>query len=81
MSMTQCQQMLLDKYKVNSEEDKMIMMAVGIGAKEYDFEEEVMEFLTSHPEATLKELYDFAKPFFPELVIVDDDEMDEDDEQ
>lgn len=75
--------MMIERYsgKIETKEDEMNATAVFLGASAYDFEEEVMEFLTSHPEATLKELYDFAKPFFPELVIVDDDEMDEDDEQ
>ena len=72
--MTQLQQMLSEKYAKDgpaSKEASMILLSVGMGAKEFGFEEEVMEYLRSHPDATLQELDAFAAPFFPELVMED----------
>lgn len=70
--MTQLQQMLLDRYAKDgpaSKQDSMILLSIGMGAKEFDFEKEIMKYLEDHPHATLKELDDFAAPFFPEIVI------------
>gem|GEM_PF-6932304 len=50
----------------------MILLSVGMGAREFGFEKEIMEYLHSHPYATLQELDDFAAPFFPEIVIEGD---------
>lgn len=73
--LTKCQQMLIDRYgkagPVNKQ-DRMVLLAVGMGAKEFGFEKEIMEYLQSHPYATLQDLDAFAEPFFPEIVIEDD---------
>lgn len=72
--MTQLQQMLIEKYAENgpaSKEDSMILRSVGMVAREFGLEEEIIEYLRSHPDATLQELYAFAAPFFPELVMED----------
>lgn len=70
------QQALLDRYsaKTRTHEEKMLLVEVGIGPKEYGFEDEMMEYLRSHPNASLEELQKYAEPFFPELEIVDDEE-------
>lgn len=70
-SLTKLQQMLVDRYIKNepvSKQDSMILLAVGMGAREFRFEEEVIEYLNSHPHATLQELDAFAEPFFPKIV-------------
>ena len=68
--LTPCQEILLERYsgQIKSEEEKMIMLSVGMGAKEFGFETEIIEYLESHPRATLKELDSFAAAFFPEIV-------------
>lgn len=73
--MTRLQQMLIEKYAKDgpaSKEDSMILLSVGMGAKEFDFEDEIIAYLDKHPNATLKELDEYAEPFFPEIVIEDD---------
>lgn len=70
-SLTKLQQMLAERYIKDgalSKQDSMILLAVGMGAKEFGFEGEIIEYLRSHPYATLQELDDFAAPFFPEIV-------------
>lgn len=73
------QQLLLDRYsaKVETYEEKMLLIEIGIGPKEYGFEDEMMEYLRNHPNASLQEVQNYAEPFFPELEIVDDDDLDE----
>lgn len=81
--MTQLQRILIDKYAPNGpkcKQGRMALLSIGMGAREYGFENEILEYLKVHPYATLRELEDFAEPFFPEIEIVDDDEMDEEDE-
>lgn len=39
-----------------------------MGAKEFGFEDEIIEYLNAHPHATLQDLDSYAKPFFPEIV-------------
>ena len=73
--LTKLQQLLVERYVKNepvSKQDRMVLLSVGMGAKEFGFEDEVMEYLQSHPYATLEELDAFAEPFFPEIVIEDD---------
>ena len=72
---TRLQQMLIEKYAKDgpaSKEDSMILLSVGMGAKEFDFEDEIIAYLDKHPNATLKELDEYAEPSFPEIVIEDD---------
>jgi len=78
--MTECQKMLVRKYadKIESKSDEMVLLAVGMGANSFNFEQEIMEFLSQRPEATLQELDEYARRFFPEIEIVDD-ELDEED--
>lgn len=69
--LTKLQQMLVERYVKDgplSKQDSMILLAVGMGAKEFGFEEETIEYLRSHPYATLHELDVFTEPFFPEIV-------------
>ncbi|MBM6871221.1 hypothetical protein [Pseudoflavonifractor phocaeensis] len=69
--MTQLQQVLIDRYGKEgavSKQDSMTLLSVGMGAKEFGFEREILDYLEQHPSATLKELDAFAAPFFPEIV-------------
>ena len=73
--LTKLQKILVERYVKEgplSKQESMILLAVGMGAKEFGFEEEIIEYLQSHPSATLQELDDFAEPFFPEIVEEDD---------
>jgi len=77
--LTKCQQLLTDKYLdgVKSKKDEMMFLSVGMGANSFGFEEKIIDYLNLHPKATLQELDQYAKQFFPELVIEDDeDEVD-----
>ncbi len=78
---TEYQKLLLDRYLEDSltERERGILIGVGIGPKEFGFEDEMMDFLHNNPDATLQELDEYAKQFFPEIEIVDDDELDEED--
>lgn len=69
--LTKLQQMLVTRYVKDeplSKQDSMILLSVGMGAREFGFEEEIIEYLSSHPYSTLRELDKFAEPFFPEIV-------------
>lgn len=68
--LTEYQQLLLDKFlPTMQEQDKGLLFALGAGPKEFGFEQDVLNYLKTHPHATLQELNDFASPFFPEIVI------------
>lgn len=72
--MTQLQMMLLEKYAKDepwSKKESMVLLSVGMGAREFGFEEEIIAYLNAHPNATLQELDEYAAPFFPEIIIVD----------
>lgn len=78
--MTQLQQMLTDRYAPDgpkSKNDSMILLSVGMGAREFGFEDEIMEYLHTHPHATLEELEKFAGPFFPEIIEEDESQEEE----
>lgn len=70
------QQLLLDRYldMAKNEQDRGVLIGLGIGPKEYGFEGEMLEYLEKHPDATLQELDDYAAGFYPELIVEDDDE-------
>ena len=71
---TEYQQMLLDKFLPSmSEKDRGLLFALGAGPKEFGFEQEMLDYLKAHPNATLQELDDFAAPFFLEIVIIDEE--------
>jgi len=76
--LTKCQKMLEERYldKLKSKEDDTIYLSIGMGANSFGFEEEIMEYLEAHPDATLQELDQYAEQFFPELVVEGDDDED-----
>lgn len=70
---TEYQQLLLDKFLPSMrEKDIGLLFALGAGPKEFGFEQEMLDYLKAHPNATLQELEDFATPLFPEIVIEDE---------
>ncbi len=78
--LTEYQQLLMDRYAGTGKSDyeRTCLISLLLGPTEYDFEDEMLEYLKAHPNASIQELDDYAAPFFPELEIVDDDELDED---
>lgn len=60
--------------------DRNDVLGIIAYSEEVEMEEEVLDFLRSHPDATLRETTDyvFADADKMEMEIVDDDEMDED---
>lgn len=75
-NVSEYQKLLLDRYstKVKTYQEKMLLVEVGIGPKEYGFEDEMLEYLRSHPNASIQAVQKYAEPFFPEMQIVDDDQ-------
>ena len=70
---TEYQNLFFERFLPTREKEKIgRMFALCVGPKEFGFEPEMLEYLQTHPHATLKELEDFSAPFFPEIVIEDD---------
>ena len=72
-SFTEYQKLFLDRFLPAKKDGEIgLMFALGAGPKEFGFEPEMLEYLQTHPHATLKELEDFSMPFFPEIVEEED---------
>lgn len=70
---TEYQKLFFDRFLPGKKDGEIgLMFGLCAGPKEFGFEPEMLEYLKTHPYATLKDLDDFAAPFFPEIVIEDD---------
>lgn len=78
LNLTEYQQLLMDRYAGTAANkfEEGCLISLLLGPKEYDFEAEMLEHLKAHPNASIVELDEYADQFFPELEIVDDDELD-----
>lgn len=76
--LTEVQRLLIELYwpKAQTSKEKNILTVLGIGAKFYGIEKEVLSFIKNHPDAEISELGDFLPPE-EELEIIDDDELDD----
>ena len=66
---TEYQELFFNRFLPTKKDSEIgLMFALSVGPKEFGFEPEMLEYLQTHPYATLKELEEFALPFFPEIV-------------
>ena len=70
------QKLLMERY--GHEQDQLALLALYEDPEEEGYEDEMLEWLKAHPDATFDELIRFDFSFYEPLEIVDDDELDED---
>lgn len=82
LNLTEYQQLLMDRYAgtAGSKFEEGCLISLLLGPKEYGFEDKMMRYLTAHPGASIIELDHYSDQFFPELEVVDDGELDDEDE-
>lgn len=82
LNLTEYQQLLMDRYAgtAQSKFEEGCLISLLLGPKEYGFEEEMMGYLNDHPDASIVELDEYSDQFFPELEVVDDDELDDEED-
>lgn len=71
------QKLLMGRY--GHEQDKLALLALYEDPEEEGYEDEMLEWMKEHPNATFEELIHFDFSFYEPLEIVDDDELDEED--
>jgi hypothetical protein len=72
------QKLLMERY--GHEQDKLALLALYEDPQEEGYEDEMLEWMKEHPDATFEELIHFDFSFYEPLEIVDDDdELDEED--
>lgn len=70
------QKLLMERY--GHEQDKLALLALYEDPQEEGYEDEMLEWMKEHPDATFEELIHFDFSFYEPLEIVDDDdELDE----
>lgn len=79
--MKEYQSILIDRYDNSDLDklDKMLLADMCAIPSENGFEEEMLDWLNEHPNASLQEVARFEGSFLTPLEIVDDDELDEED--
>lgn len=79
--MKEYQSILMDRYDNSGLDklDKMLLADMCAIPCENGFEEEMLDWLNEHPNASLQEVARFEASFLTPLEIVDDDELDEED--
>ena len=76
--LTELDKSIADVWKASDIEKGLLICCV-LAVHEYGLEEDVQDYLDSHPDISFMELDDFITSLCPPLEIVDDDELDEDD--
>lgn len=69
------QKLLMERY--GGENDKLALLSLYEDPEEDGYEEEMLEWMKEHPDATFDELVHFDFSFYEPLEIVDDDELDD----
>jgi len=79
--LTEYQKLLLSRYLHEdiTEYERGLLIALGLGPKEFGYEPEMLEWLKAHPNASLKETFDHDSELAPELVVEGDDDEDTED--
>ena len=82
LNLTEYQQLLMDRYAgtAKSKFEEGCLISLLLGPKEYGFENEMLGYLNDHPDASIVELDKYSDQFFPEIEIVDDDKLDDEDD-
>jgi len=72
------QKLLMERY--GHEQDKLALLALYEDPQEEGYEDEMLEWMKEHPDATFEELIHFDFSFYePREIVDDDDELDEED--
>ena len=61
--------------RVYSEDENITLLFVTNGAQQYGVTDEMTEYIETHPDAGLEELMEYFYAITPELEIVDDEEL------
>lgn len=79
--MKEYQNILMDRYDNPGLDklDKMLLADMCAIPSENGFEEEMLDWLNKHPNASLQDVARFEASFLTPLEIVEDDELDEED--
>lgn len=74
--MTAYQKQLLDKYLPNAKNghERGILLALGLAPKHFEMEDEMLQYINAHPDATISELDEYMLSILPPLEIVDDED-------
>ncbi len=72
------QKLLMQRY--GDEPDQVTLKYVRLDPADYGYEEDMLEWLKSHPDASFQELVAFDFSHYEPVEIVDDDDLDEYDE-
>ena len=78
---TEYQKLLQKKYGnkyQDKDEGEEFYTYMFLAPGQYDVEEDVIEFINSHPDATIEELLEFVDTVIPNIEVVDEDVEDED---
>ena len=76
--LTEIEQSVVDLWRMSDAGNDLLIGTV-LAMREYGLEEQVKDYLDNNPDASYETLDDFVMSQFPDVEIVDDDELDEDD--
>jgi len=73
---TEVQRVLIDRLwpQAHTKEEKDILVVLGLGARESEIEEDILDFIDKNPRTTITELGDAFIPPQAALEIVDDED-------
>jgi len=75
---TEYQNLVMEKYldEIETDRERGDMISLVISPTQHGYEEEMMEWMLAHPNATFQEAVAQEQKLRPPVVIVDDDEED-----
>ena len=76
--LTNIEQSVVDLWRMSDAGNDLLIGTV-LAMREYGLEDQVRDFLDNNPDASYEALDDFVMSQFPDVEIVDDDEMDDED--
>lgn len=63
-----------------NEDEKVLMIGLALGPKQYGVEEEMLRYLKHHPNASFREVDEYFYSMLPPVEIVDDDLLDDEED-
>ena len=76
--LTEIEQSVVDLWRMSDAGNDLLIGTV-LAMREYGLEDQVKDYLENNPDASYEAVDDFVMSQFPDVEIVDDDELDEDD--
>ena len=76
--LTNIEQSVVDLWRMSDAGNDLLIGTV-LAMREYGLEDQVRDFLDNNPDASYEALDNFVMSQFPDVEIVDDDEMDDED--